>query len=88
MDRWLDSQIYQAERHLASAQHIVAAQLARVESLRRAGADTLAAEQALAIFEKNLDIFQDHFDQLVVNQQSGIGDQVSVISDQNFLRDT
>lgn len=65
MDSWLDSQIYQAERHVASAQHIVAAQRTRVEGLRRAGADTRAAEQALDMFEKNLEIFQDHFDRLL-----------------------
>src|SRR5262249_21361554 len=60
-----DRHIYMAERHVASARHIVAAQRARVDMLRQVGADTVAAEEALEMFEKNLDIFQDHLDRLL-----------------------
>jgi hypothetical protein len=56
--------ITQAERHIAKAQQIIAAQKVRIARLKAVGAFTLDAEHTLKVFEANLRIFEDHRDYL------------------------
>jgi hypothetical protein len=54
-----------AERHVAEAREIVAEQTARVQQLRRLGADFRDAERRLQLFQSNLAVFEAHLEWLI-----------------------
>jgi hypothetical protein len=55
-----DDDLREADRRVAEAQHHVEEQRERVKRLRANGADTADAEQMLAAFEVNLNIFEEN----------------------------
>lgn len=52
----------EARRQVSDAEHSVAEQWHRVESMRREGHDTQKAEALLVAFEKNLGTMREHFE--------------------------
>jgi hypothetical protein len=50
---------------------LVAEQKARIERLRAKGEDALEAEQTLALFEVNLNMFREHRDSLLRLKRPG-----------------
>jgi hypothetical protein len=60
-----DDPLRLAENHVAQAERLVAEQKARIERLQAKGEDALEAEQTLALFEMNLNMFREHRDSLL-----------------------
>jgi hypothetical protein len=66
-----DDPLRLAENHVAQAERLVAEQKARIERLQAKGEDALEAEQTLALFKVNLNMFREHRDSLLRLKRPG-----------------
>jgi hypothetical protein len=66
-----DDPLRLAQDHVGTAERLVAEQKARIQRLKAKGEDALEAEQTLALFEVNLNMFREHRDSLLRLNRSG-----------------
>ena len=76
-----DDDLREADRRVAEAQRHVEEQRERVKRLRADGADTADAEQMLAAFEVNLNIFEENRQLVAEERRTHMTDKTAAHED-------